>query len=97
MRVKFYYLLLATLVWSSCVTFKQFDNRAKANRESGYEAAIIKRDSTIITGKELKHKMTNSYDPFLFNVMNRDNAISLDNKNFNDSDVVAFQNKRAFH
>lgn len=97
MRMKLFYLLLVMVTWSSCVTFKQFDNRAKANRESEYEAAIIKKDGTIITGKELKHKMTNSNDPFLFNVTNRDNAITLDNKNYNDSDVVAFQNKRAFH
>jgi hypothetical protein len=97
MKPTFCYLFLVSIIWTSCTTYKQFDNRAKASRESSYETAIIKRDGTIVTGQTLKHKITNKSEPYLFSVLNTDNAISLDNKNYNDTDVVFFQDQNAFY
>lgn len=97
MKPTFCYLVLVSIIWSSCTTYKQFDNRAKASRESSFETAIIKKDGTIVTGQTLKHMITNKSEPYLFSVLNTDNAISLDNKNYNDTDVVFFQDKNAFH
>lgn len=82
---------------SSCVTFKQFDNKAKAAREADYEASIVTRDGTTITGTTLKHKNYDSYDPNLVRVINSDNALTLDGKKYNDSNVIIFQDKKAFH
>jgi hypothetical protein len=97
MQTKLYYLLLIVVTFSSCVTFKQFDKKAKAARESTYEASIIKNDGTIFTGKTLKHKNYDSYDHNLVRVINKENALTLDSKKYNDSNVVAFQDNKAFH
>jgi nicotinic acid mononucleotide adenylyltransferase len=97
MQTKLYYLLLIVITFSSCVTFKQFDKKAKTARESTYEASIIKKDGTVYTGKTLKHKDYDRYDHNLVTVINKDNALTLDAKKYNDSDVVAFQDKKAFH
>jgi hypothetical protein len=97
MQTKFYYTLLVTITFSSCVTFKQFDNRAKSARESTYEASIIKKDGTIYKGQTLKHKNKDPYDPNLVRIINSDNALTLDSKKYNDSDVVVFQDSKAFH
>ena len=97
MKSKIYLAFLICTACSSCVTFKQFDNRAKAARETNYEASIIKKDGTVITGKTLKHKNYDAYDPNLVRVINSDNAFTMDGKKYNDSDVVVFQDKKAFH
>ncbi len=97
MQPKHYCFLLICITCSSCVTFKQFDNRAKASREDFYAASIIKKDGTTITGQTLKHKNYDPYDPNLVRVTNNDNALTLDGKKYNDSNVVAFQDKKAFH
>lgn len=96
MKTRFLLSFLVFAGLSSCVTFKQFDNKAKSAREQNYEASIITNDGTMITGKTLKHKNYDSYDPNLVRVINRDNALSLDGKNYNDSNVVIFQDKKAF-
>jgi hypothetical protein len=97
MQTKRNYLLLIIVIFSSCVTSKQFDKKAKTARESNYEASIIKKDGTIYTGKTLKHKDYDSFDHNLVRVIRKDNALTLDSKKYNDSDVVAFQDKKAFH
>ena len=51
MRLKLYLAFLICVAFSSCVTFKQFDKRAKASREINYDASIIKKDGTVITGE----------------------------------------------
>lgn len=96
MQTKPYYLLLIIISFSSCVTTKQYDKRAKTARESNYDAFIIKKDGTMFTGKTLKHKNYDPYDHSLVRVINKDNALTLDAKKYNDSDVVAFQDKKAF-
>src|SRR5579863_6549102 len=90
-------LLIYILFFYSCVTFKQFDSKAEASREASYEAAIIKNDGSIITGRTLKHRNYDSYDHNLVRITNRNDALTLDGKKYNDSDVVAFQDKNAFH
>lgn len=97
MKPKHYFAFLVCLAYSSCVTFKQFDKRAKAAREADYEASIIKKDGEVITGKALKHKDHDPYDPNLVRVTNNNNALSIDGKTYNDSNVVGFQDKKAFH
>lgn len=97
MQTKHFYLLLIILSFPSCVTFKQFDKKAETARESTYDASIIKKDGTVYTGKTLKHRNYDSYDHNLVRVINKDNALTLDAKKYNDSDVVAFQDKKAFH
>lgn len=44
------------MVISSCVTFKQFDNRARDAKEPSYPVSLIKKDGTVYSGQELKHK-----------------------------------------
>jgi hypothetical protein len=97
MKPKHYFAFLIFLTYSSCVTFKQFDSRAKTARETGYEASIIKSDGEIITGKTLKHKNYDPYDGNLVRVINSDNAFIIDGKKYSDNDVIAFQDKKAFH
>lgn len=97
MQVKIYVALLIFIAFSSCVTFKQFDDRAKASRETTYEASIIKNNGTVYTGEQLKHKNYDPYDANLVRVTYKDNALMLDSKKYNDSDVVAFQDTKAFH
>ena len=97
MRLKLYLAFLICVAFSSCVTFKQFDKRAKASRETNYDASIVKKDGTVITGKSFKHKNYDSYDHNLVRVINKDNAFTMDGKKYNDSDVVAFQDSKAFH
>ncbi len=97
MKSKFFLAFLICATYCSCVTFKQFDNRAKAARETNYEASIIKKNGTVITGETLKHKNYDPYDPNLVRVTNSDNALTIDGKKYNDSDVVVFQDKKAFH
>lgn len=92
-----YLAVLTFTTYASCVTFKQFDDRAKAARESSYEASIIKKSGEIVTGEILKHKNYDSYDPNLVRVIYRDNALTIDGKQYNDSNVVAFQDKKAYH
>ena len=87
---------LACASFMACVTFKQFDNRAKAARETNYEASIIKKDGTVITGKTFKHKNYDAYDPNLVRVTNSNNAFTIDGNKYNDSDVVIFQDKKAY-
>lgn len=97
MKSRFYLAFLVCVIYSSCVTFKQFDNRARFARETNYEASIIKKNGTVITGETLKHKNYDPYDPNLVRVINSDNALTIDGKSYNDSDVVVFQDKKAFH
>jgi hypothetical protein len=85
------------LLYSSCVTFKQFDSKAEAAREPSYEAAIVTRDGSIITGRTLKHKNYDSYDHNLVRVINKNDAFTLDGKKCSDTNVVTFQDKKAFH
>ncbi|WP_415060807.1 hypothetical protein [Flavobacterium sp.] len=96
MKTKLFLSLIAFAGISSCVTFKQFDSKAKTARETNYEASIIKKDGTIITGQTLKHKNYDPYDPNLVRVINSDKALTLDGKNYNDSNVIIFQDKKAF-
>lgn len=51
----------------------------------------------MITGETLKHQNYDPYDANLVRVTNSDNAFTLDGKKYNDSDVVVFQDKKAFH
>ena len=97
MQTKIYVALFLFTAFSSCVTFKQFDDRAKASREMTYEASIIKNNGTVYTGEQLKHKNYDPYDANLVRVTYKDNALTLDSKKYNDSDVVAFQDTKAFH
>lgn len=97
MKSKHYVAFLVCAFFSSCVTFKQFDNRAKSARETSYETSIIRKDGKVITGETLKHKNHDPYDPNLVRVTNNDNALIIDGKKYNDSDVVVFQDKKAFH
>jgi hypothetical protein len=81
MRLKLYLAFLICVAFSSCVTFKQFDKRAKASRETNYDASIVKKDGTVITGKSFKYKNYDSYDHNLVRVVNKDNAFTMDGKN----------------
>jgi hypothetical protein len=91
-------LLLALFFASaSCVTFKQFDDKARASREPGYEACIITKDGNVITGQTFKHRNYDPYDYNLVRVTNQSNAFTMDGKSYSDQDVVAFQDKKAFH
>jgi hypothetical protein len=97
MKPTHYFLFLLCLTFSSCVTFKQFDNRAKSARETSYEASIVKKDGKIISGEVLKHKNHDPYDANLVRVINSENAFTIDGQNYHDSNVVAFQDKKAYH
>ena len=97
MRLTNFVPLLLCLTYSSCVTFKQYDSKAKNSRDSNYEAFIVKKDGKIIGGEVLKHRNYDSYDGNLVRVINKDNAFTIDGKNYNDKDVVVFQDKKAYH
>lgn len=92
------FLLLLTLCGTiSCVTFKQFDDKAKSAREPGYSAALIKEDGTVITGSALKHRNYDPYDHNLVRVTKDPRAFRLDGKDYSDTDMVGFQDGKAFH
>lgn len=97
MRFINFVLISLCLTYSSCVTFKQYDSKAKNSRDNNYEAFIVKTDGKIIGGEVLKHRNYDSYDGNLVRVINKDNAFTIDGKNYSDKDVIAFQDKKAYH
>jgi hypothetical protein len=97
MKLKNCLPLSILLICCSCVTFKQYDSKAKESRDSNYEAFIVKKDGEIISGQSLKHRSYDAYDPYLVRVINKDDAFKIDGKKYNDSDVVVFQDKNAYH
>ena len=97
MKIKSFYFILMVFLFSSCVTFKQFDSKAKDARDPNYESFIMKKDGKVISGKTLKHKNYDSYDHNLVRVINKDNAFKIDGTNYNDADVIVFQDAKAFH
>ena len=95
--MKYSMLVLISLFLCSCVTFKQYDNKAKEAKDSNYEAYILKDDGTIISGKSLKHRDYDTYDHNLVRLTNKDNAFTLDGTKYTDKNVLVFQDKKAYH
>jgi hypothetical protein len=95
--MKYFYTILIAFGFTSCVTFKQYDNRAKAAKEDNYTVAIIKNDGTVVKGESLKCKNIHPQEPNLAFVTEKNNAFQLDDQKYSDKDIVAFQDKRGFH
>jgi len=97
MKQTLYLLFVTSLCAASCVTFKQFDDKAKSARETSYEAAIIKEDGTVTRGNSLKHRNYDPYDHNLVRVTGSEKAFTIDGSTYSDKDVVCFQDRKAFH
>ncbi|MFS8082222.1 MAG: hypothetical protein ACMG51_02120 [Ginsengibacter sp.] len=97
MKAKYYLASLIFLGFYSCTSFKAFDDRAKAARKSTHEDLIIKENGVIITGLNLRHKNHDPNDRNLVRVTNSDDALSMNGIKYNDRDVIAFQDRKAFH
>lgn len=94
---KLLYIILLTPFFPACVTFKQFDDKAKDARDAGREAFIERANGEVVAGKTLTHKNHHGYDASLVRQTNNKNAFKIDGVGYNDSDVVVFQDQHAYH
>jgi hypothetical protein len=92
-----YLSILICVTLFSCVTFKEYDDRAKDARETNYASFVQTEDGKIISGKTLKHKNYDPYDHNLVRVTGSSKAFSIDGIKHSDADVVAFQDSKAYH